>query len=129
MMAVNVQWFDKEERIVLLEFAGKWTEAEFRTAYTKIIAMMDRSPHKIHFIVNMQPSEQIPPKAINWLIKAANYGHPNMGIAIYVGLNKFMQAIANTAIALFPEALEKYPVEFAKTIAEAEAKLYHHRSD
>jgi len=129
MMAVSVKWFDKEENIIFLEFAGKWTEAEFRTAYTQIIAMMDRAQQKIHFIVNMQPSEHIPPKAINWLIRAANYGHPNMGIAVYVGLNKFMQAIADTAIALFPEALEKYPVEFAKTIAEAEAKLYHHRGD
>lgn len=128
-MAVTVDWFDDEHWIIFLEFTGKWTEAEFRTAYAKIISMMDKSSHKIHFIVNMEPSGPVPAKAINWLLRAADYGHRNMGIAIYVGLNNYMQAIANTVLLLFPRMLEKYPVEFAKTIAEAEAKLYHHRGD
>ena len=122
-MGVTVDWYDEDKRTIYYEFTGKWTWDEFEPAYTRTIELMDSVDYKTDFILNMLNIEHIPSGAIQRIKKAAEYNHPNMGLAVYVGLHPMMKPIGKIFLKLYPKAAIYYPFDFAQTIEEAEAML------
>jgi hypothetical protein len=119
-MGVEVRWFEEENRsIIYYEFVWEWTWEEFERAYTKTLQMMDSVDHKVHFIVNMNHSPFVRPGSLQRMVKAARYGHPNMGLAVWVGVNRIMRAIASAIVLFHEDALQTYPFQFADSVAEA----------
>jgi hypothetical protein len=122
-MSVTVRWHDDQKRIIYYEFVGKWTWDEFEPAYTETLHMMDSVDHKIDFILDMLNIDHIPSGAIQRLKRAAEYNHPNMGLAVYVGLHPMIIPIGKIFLKLYEKAAAYYPVDFARTIKEAEEIL------
>jgi len=85
--------------------------------------MMDSVDYKIDFICDMLHSEHIPPGALQQIKRAADMNHPNMGLAIYVGMNPLMQALGTIFRRVYPASGSRYRFDFAPTLAEAERKL------
>ena len=92
-MSVHVEWWDDDKRIILYEFSGKWTWEEFYPAYHESIQMMDSVDYKVNFIMDLLQSQHIPPGALHHIKRAADFNHPNMGLAVYVGINPLIQAM------------------------------------
>ena len=121
-MGVIVRWYDDDKKIIYYEFTGKWTWEEFEPAYDETIRMMDSVDYKIDFILLLN-TDHIPPGAIQRIKRAADYNHPNMGLAVYVGLHPMIVPLGKIFLKLYPKSAQYYPVDFARTIAEAEAIL------
>lgn len=128
-MSVTADWYDSEKTIILMVFQGRWTEQEYQKTYTKIITMMDSVKHKINFMVDMRKTDYLTPAWFRLLTKAARYNHPNMGVAIYVGLKTYMRILGDVLFKVFPTLVDTYPVEFADTLSEADSMLAHHGGD
>jgi hypothetical protein len=122
-MGVTVRWYNDEKTIIYYEFTGKWTWAEFEPAYTETLRLMDSVDYKTDFILNMIPAEHIPAGAIQRLKRAADYNHPNMGLAVYVGLHPMIVPLGKIFLKLYPNSAQYYPVDFARTVAEADNLL------
>ena len=121
-MSVTVRWYNDDKKIIYYEFTGKWTWEEFEPAYDETIRMMDSVDHKIDFILWLN-TDYIAPGAIQRIKRAADYKHPNMGLAVYVGLHPMIVPLGKIFLKLYPKSAQYYPVDFARTIAEAEAIL------
>jgi hypothetical protein len=122
-MSVTVRWHGENQRIIYYEFVGSWTWAEFEPAYDETIRMMDSVDHRIDFILDMLKVEHIPAGAIQRLKRAADFNHPNMGLAVYVGLHPMIVPLGRIFLKLYPKSATFYPVDLARTITEAEAIL------
>jgi hypothetical protein len=127
-MMVTVSWYNDERTIMMYVFAGKWTWQEFYVAYDETIDNMDSVDHKVDFIMDMLKSEHIPFGALSQIKRAADRNHPNMGLAVYVGMNPLLQSIGNVFLKVYPKSAEKYPFDFATSIEEAQSKIAERRS-
>ena len=103
--------------------SGKWTWEEFYPAYHASIQMMDSVDHKVNFIMDLLQSQHIPPGALHHIKRAADFNHPNMGLAVYVGINPLIQAMGRLFRKLYPASAQYYPFDFARTIEDAEFKI------
>lgn len=129
-MTISARWFDEEHTIILTEFIGSWTWDELWTAYRQILKMADTVDGKVDNIVDLTHSFPLPPPgALTQLRKVAEYQHPNTGITVYVKASLMMRGIATLFWKYFPDSAEKYPFEFAKTRAEAHARLKRYRDE
>ena len=122
-MSVTVRWYNDQKKIIYYEFTGKWTWEEFEPAYTETLRLMDSVDYKTDFILNMLNIEHIPSGAIQRLKRAADVNHPNMGLAVYVGLHPMMIPLGRIFLKLYAKSAAYYPFDFARTIKEAEDML------
>ena len=122
-MSVTVRWYDDDKKVIYYEFSARWTWEEFEPAYDETIRMMDSVDYKIDFILDLLHVERIPAGAIQRIKRAADYNHPNMGLAVYVGLHPMIVPLGKIFLKLYPKSAQYYPVDFARTIAEAETIL------
>jgi len=127
-MGVIVRWYDDQKKIIYYEFTGKWTWEEFEPTYDETLRLMDSVDYKTDFILNMLNTDHIPAGAIQRVKRAAEVNHPNMGLAIYVGLHPMMRPLGKIFLKLYPKAAQYYPFDFANTIEEAEAMLARRQS-
>jgi hypothetical protein len=128
-MSVTVRWWDEDQQtIILYEFTGKWTWSEFYPAYDESIRLMDSVEYKVDFIMDLLNSQHIPPGALQHLKRAADFNHPNMGLAVYVGINPLIQALGRMFRKIYPASARYYPFDFAQTIEEAEMKIAQRRT-
>ncbi len=113
---------------MIYTFAGQWTWPEFYVAYDETIRNMDSVGHKVDFIMDMLGSKQIPSGALSQLKRAADRNHPNMGLAVYVGVNTFIKSLGEIFLKVYPGSAQKYPFAFATSIEEAQAKIAERRA-
>lgn len=126
-MSVSVKWYDEAHTIICYTFGERWTWEEYYPAYSETIQMMDSVSHKVDFIMDMLTSKGLPPGALQQIKRAADRNHPNMGLAVYVGMNFITQALGELFLKIYPMSAQKYPFAFAPTIAEAEQKIMKRR--
>jgi hypothetical protein len=127
-MSVKVSWFDNEHTIICYQFTGAWTWEEYRPAYDRSIEMMDTVDYPVDFIMDMLKAPRIPQGALRELRRAADRNHPNMGLAVYVGLTFVLQEFGKLFLRVYPQSAAKYPFDFARTIEEAEEKIRQRRA-
>ena len=84
---------------------------------------MESVDYKIDFILDMLNIEHIPSGAIQRLKRAADYNHPNMGLAVYVSLDALIVPLGKIFVKLYARSAAYYPVDFARSIKEAEEIL------
>jgi hypothetical protein len=130
IMTVTTQWFDDEHTIILTEFIGNWTFEELWTVYNNALGMVKSVDHKVDCIVDMsRSSPALPSGSLIQLKRIADYQHPQTGITVYVKANKLMKAITKVFWLFYRSSAEKYPFEFARSVAEAHAILTRHREE
>lgn len=128
-MSVSIRWYDEAHTIIYYTFSERWTWEEYYPAYDDTIVLMDSVPYKVDFIMDMLNSKGLPPGALQQIKRAADRNHPNMGLAVYVGMNFITQAIGELFLKIYPMSAEKYPFAFARTIEEAEQKILRRREE
>jgi hypothetical protein len=129
-MTVTTQWFDEEHTIILTQFIGNWDFEELWSAYDQARNLVRDVDYKIDCIVDLTHSSYLLPSgALAQLKRVADQQHPKTGMTVYVKANRMVRAVTKVFWLFYGTSAEKYPFEFANTIAEAHAVLTRHREE
>jgi hypothetical protein len=128
-MAISLEWFDEAHNIIYISYVGHWTWQEWQIVHPELIKMMVSVDHKVDFIVNLTNSSYPPPGALYRLNEFVASSPNNLGVVVFVGMMRFMKAIVKTFWTVFPDLARRYPFEFARTVAEADAILTRYQEE
>jgi hypothetical protein len=121
-MGVQAVWDNEQQTIIRYDLSGKWTWDEFFTAYETAKAMLNASPHVVHFILNPTDAasrRHLPPGIVSRIGNTARTKLPNAGITVAIGSSNVVRSIISAAARLYPRISKQY--QFADTLDEARA--------
>lgn len=129
-MPVQVEWLDEEHTILLTTFIGRWMWEEVWTAHIQGREMVSGLDYRVDSIFDLTPSHPFPPPgSLVQLRRIAETKMQAKGITVIVKPSRVVRAITKVFWLFYPASAEKYPFEFAMTVAEAEAVLTRHREE
>ncbi|MEO8606615.1 MAG: hypothetical protein ABI690_01935 [Chloroflexota bacterium] len=121
-MPIQIVWENPEHSVARFEIVGKWTWEEFYLAYGSFWDEIAESDQQVDAIVDVTRTSGIPSGAFNQVRQYANKRPKHPGIIVLAGANGFLTAFMETTQKLFRSmSLGALPVQFAKTLAEAQA--------
>jgi hypothetical protein len=102
-LAVNVEWGNPEQTIVVAHYEGKWTWEEFYHANTvDVVALMQSVPHTVHVISDMSASSGLPMGgAITNARNVINHYPANWGMLVVVSDKMIVSALVNVYHSAF----------------------------
>lgn len=104
-MSVTVEWFDTQERIVLLKMGKTWTLEELELAVKESRQLSGGVSHDklVHVIVDLREgSMSVPRNIISHFRKIADTQLPNAGITVIVTTSGFVHSLFKLISRLSP---------------------------
>jgi hypothetical protein len=127
IMGVKAVWDNEQHTIVRYDLSGRWTWDEFFIAYEDAKAMLNATPHAVHFILNPTDAasrSHLPPGIVSHIGNIGRARLPNAGITVAIGSSNFVKSLVNTAARLYPRIRKTY--QFVETLDDARALLAEH---
>jgi len=125
MSPITVEWDDADKRVLRYTYPEIWTWDDVFLIIEKGDALLDEVTSKVFIIIDLSLSKTLPPNALPHGRNILKRSHPNRGIYIVIGMNKFIQTMFETFMQLFG-TLVSLP-HTAQTLEEARAFVnkYH----
>lgn len=123
-MAILVEWDDRAQSAVLIEFESMWTWEELDVALDQMDQMIGSVSHRVDVIIDLEGSK-IPKdfmSAAKRLLENPEQ-RDNEGSRIVIGANKAMQAVYTTVKSAFSERINGRDILFAPSLDDARAIL------
>jgi len=127
-MSITVEWFDTDERIILLTTSKGWTTDELESAVAETRKMSGGvSHHKlVHAIMDMRKGSSVPRNIATRFRKIADTQLPNAGATVIVANSGFIHSLFNLITRLSPGnimfKIEKY-FSVVSTFEDAERRV------
>lgn len=124
-MAIELQWIDQQQTLILLEFKRGWTWAELYDAVREADQQIGSVPHTVHLLLDLTNAGRPPfdfMQVAGELFASGDARH-NEGLRIVVGANWLLRSAYNTLSKLYGSKLAERPILFADTLNEARALL------
>jgi len=126
-MPVDVSWYDEKACIVWIQFSGRWTIAEFRSAIPDIYALIESKTSRVDTIVDLTNATAIPRDVITSLRGSTLRAPDNWQSGVIIGAGRFVDALLTAFRAVYPKVVERYQV--AKTHEDAIEMINKLRED
>lgn len=120
-MGINVSWLDETKQVIVRDFAGKWTWAEFYIAQEQVNVMLRSVDYTVHQMFDFSASASLPPNTLTHLRNSGRNMPPNSGKSVVITHNEFYLQMYRVLNLVFPNVTRK--VVLAGTRADALAKL------
>jgi hypothetical protein len=114
---ITADWLNPERTGIVSVATPPWNWEDYYEANRRIQEMLNTVNHKVDLILDFSQSGQLPPNALSHLRALGRKIHPNRGLVILVGMNTFMQSIANIFMRLNPNSSKR--VRLVRTMSEA----------
>jgi hypothetical protein len=129
-MSITIEWFDDDHTILLATLKGQWTWEEVWEADEQGAKMAMEMGHRVGAIYDLTDSNPFPPPgALFHLRRSVDLNRNPRGLTVIVKASRMVKAITKVMWLFFPSSAEKFPFEFADTVAEADAILMRHREE
>lgn len=128
LMGVNIQWYDEDEKIILIRYGEHWTWEEFHDAAETSRQWAEQTPYERVDIIAYMESGFVPGK-ITRLVSSDNaVRNParNVGLIVLVTTNNLINMLATVTVRVIPSTRFKY--RLASTIQQAERIIWLDRS-
>lgn len=124
-MAVEVRWYDDEQRIVYYEFSRGWNWQHVSDAMNTAQKLAVSVDHEVDCIVNVSASGMFMPKGVFAFARRFFDAEPidNMNTTVIVG-TQFFKTINDTAQKLSGKNVQ-WHMHFVETLDDALAYLGH----
>lgn len=122
-MAVAIGWADEAQSIILIEFMGQWTWAEFHHADEQSRAMIRSIPHTINMMVDFTESTDLPNGALTELRTMIKRMEHRATDIIIVGSNMLIETTFQMFYKLYGKQAGFPEARFVKTRDEAFAEF------
>lgn len=120
-MPVNWYWTTTEKRVSVFELSGRWTWAEYLTAWNAGLDEVAELPHMAYAIVVLMPDVPkgyVPMYSMSAILKILRRKLPNAGAVVIVNdTNLSVRAVVNLANRVLP--IFRDTVYMVKTFEEA----------
>lgn len=129
-MAIQVQWDNRQQNVIHVEFESEWTWEQLENTLDQIDQLMSSVNHTVDVIIDLEGSK-IPGDFLNAAknLLADPQPNPNEGARIVVGANKTMRAVYATLQKTFGERIAGRDLLFAPNLDDARAILRGLRVD
>ncbi|MBN1963843.1 MAG: hypothetical protein JW910_04315 [Anaerolineae bacterium] len=100
MCNIVVGWDDDSQTTIRVDFASRWTPADFRTAVDGVVALADSVPHAVGVMLHLQSGEYMPTNLVRYLNMIAADPQPpasNVCLCVLVG-DRLVQAFFRATI-------------------------------
>ncbi len=119
-MDINVFWDDQHEGVIHIVYPSRWTWNELYTAEKRGNDMINVTSYAhIVAIHDMVLSDSLPPLAVTHIQNLVKALHPNTRMTVFVGMNRFVRLMWDTASRLLPSKIHKGRFTFAESVEEA----------
>ena len=126
-MPISVTWDDAAKTVLLLDFTGTWTWADYDAARAAVNATLDPVKYRVAMIVDFHDSQYVPRDILMHARHALDTSHPVLDTYVLVGANTFLRHIYQLLERAFPLLTARYAVLFAGTRDDARAQLAAYR--
>jgi hypothetical protein len=116
-MPIQVTWGNPEKTILLETVEGEWTLADVYAMLKQANTMIASVPHTVDVIADLTNSQFTPNNLFSALNDAQRNQPYNTGLIIAVKANRYLKAIADVAMKLWPETAQHY--RFVDTVEQA----------
>ncbi len=119
-MNINVFWDEQLQGVIHVVYPPHWAWNELYAAEKHGIEMINASgyPH-IVAIHDFTKSDSLPPLAVTHIQNLVKALHPNTRLTVFVGMNRFVRLMWDTASRLLPPKLLQGRFTFANSVEEA----------
>ncbi len=119
-MAIDVSWDEQHEGVIHVVYPPRWTWNELYTAEKHGVEMINAMgcPHVVS-IHDFTKSDSLPPLAVTHIQNLVKALHPNTRLTVFVGMNRFVRLMWDTASRLLPVKALKGRFTFADSIEQA----------
>lgn len=119
-MDINVFWDEQHEGVIHVVYPSRWSWNDLYTAEKRGIDMINATTYaNIVSIHDMNLSDSLPPLAVTHIQNLVKALHPNTRMTVFVGMNRFVRLMWDTASRLLPAKLHKGRFTFADSVDEA----------
>jgi hypothetical protein len=119
-MPVAVQWYDKDQRILIYLIHGRWTPTEIVAALDRVRELRQEVQAPIYHILDFTASERVPLGLLGIYNDISHRLEGNYELTIIVHANQWIRILVNSFIQL-ARPLNLY---FAGTVDEALAIVH-----
>lgn len=121
-MAISVDWDSPEHRAVLYVFAAEWTWDELIDAAQADDALLESVDHTVHAILDGSQVLRMPGNLTGRMHEFSPLIHPNLGLIILVGADKWAELILSLFYRIYgPNLAGLTGVRSVRTLDEARA--------
>jgi len=119
-MEIDVFWDKQHEGVIHVVYPPSWTWNELYAAEKQGIEMINTTgcSHVVS-IQDFTKSDSLPPLAVTHIQNLVKALHPNTRLTVFVGMNRFVRLMWDTASRLLPMKALKGRFAFANSIDEA----------
>jgi hypothetical protein len=125
-MPVTVDWYTREQNIVVYQFVHPWTWDDYHAAAKKAWVMINNVQHIVDIILDFSSSHSIPAHAVKHFKREATHPHANRGLIIIVGANAFIRAVGKKLVKAYASMAQS--LQYAATYDEAALLIEQERS-
>lgn len=127
-MGIRVFWEDDNQRIIRLEFEGKWTWQEVYQASQESIALREQAGHPAVVLVDQRKAtNSVPVGAVHHLSNLIHMGRADRRLLVVVTPFEFYHQLARIVLGVYRELGRK--IIMVRTMEEADAALEPYRSE
>jgi len=123
-MPIRVSWGTPEKNVVVCEFEGIWTLADYHNMIDEMHVMITSVDHTVHTISDFTKNGVSPAQLLSTGRHADSRKSPNTGINVMVKANPFIKALTPMYKKMFLKDIEVY---FADTLADAFQLIQTHQ--
>lgn len=130
-MGIEVVWDDDEHTMVRYIMEDPWTWDDLGNAFRQTHAMMDTVEHKVHSIMDMRKTRNIPSHAFTRIKQAGvnDPGHPNHSrLTVFVGASLFAKALLSVIGRTYRGLNDYNDFRFVETLEQAYTLLEKERA-
>lgn len=119
-MDIQIFWDEQHDGILHVVYPSRWTWNELYSVEKLGIEMVNTSGHDhVVLIQDMTLSDSLPPLAVTHIQNLVKSLHPSTRMNVFVGMNRFVRMMWDTAGRLLPAQLHKGRFAFAESVEEA----------
>lgn len=130
-MGIQVVWENDEHTVLRYVIEDPWSWDDLGNAFRQMHAMMDTVDHKVHSIMDMRKTRNIPTNAFTQIKRAGvnDPGHPNHSrLTVFVGASLFAKALLSVIGRTYRTLNEYNDFRFVETVEQAHALLQKERA-
>ncbi len=122
-MAINIEWKDDTQDVLIFTFEARWTLTEFFEIAEKANDMMDKVRHTVHVMLDVRKSRSLPEGFMNGITNVARKSHANTGIMVLVGINPLARTFISWYRKVYPRKPGELTVYYAGDVVEAQMMI------
>lgn len=124
-MAIELQWMNPQQTLILMQFKRGWAWAELYDAVRDVDQRIGSVAHTVHVLLDLTHAGRLPLDFMQVAgeLFASGDARPNEGLRIIVGANWLLRSAYNTLSKLYASKLAERPILFADNLDEAHVLL------